>query len=565
MPLLQDTKLIIKISIPILVLILSNVFIVLYSVQSLEKLESRNKYLVEYYFSRLEMFGQVREQFLEAGLMNRNIIIGQPESEIPSFRDRYDRAVKAVADNVATLAAGSRRKEIQDIQRNIGRIARAYFDLLDRANALALRDERDTAIQVGLVESREIRTQFNQASQAYEAQATARLNEAKIASQHEAEQARTILIGAALAALLTALGLSVAIVVLGVTRPLHRLVAGLQRMAEGDVEAAIPEARRGDEIGIVGRAVEAIKAMVARNAAAEVERKRQADTAASVERRRNRMELAQVFEQAVATIVERVSSSAGDLQTTARQMTTTAREAAGQSGTVARAAEAATANINTVAASAEELGFSIQEIGRQASDSSGLAQQAVDEADQAAGLVSELRMAVSEIDTVVRLISSIAEQTNLLALNATIEAARAGEAGRGFAVVAGEVKALAEKTGQATDGIAAQIGRIQGVTGATVGAIGTIIGRIREINGMAVAIAAAVDEQGAATQEIVRNITQATQGASEVTANIAGVAEASEQTGRAADQVLTGATALAVQSERLSAEVDRFLVGIRAA
>jgi methyl-accepting chemotaxis protein len=82
---------------------------------------------------------------------------------------------------------------------------------------------------------------------------------------------------------------------------------------------------------------------------------------------------------------------------------------------------------------------------------------------------------------------------------------------------------------------------------------------------MAVAIAAAVDEQGAATQEIVRNIGQATQGASEVTANIAGVAEASEQTGLAADQVLTAATALATQSERLSTEVGRFLVGIRAA
>ena len=565
MRLLRDTKLIVKISIPIIIMITASAFIVFYSLNALQNMERRDRYLVDYYFSRLEMFGQVREQFLEASLMNRNIIIGQPEDDIPAFRDRYDRAVKAVADNVETLAAGSRRKEIQDIQRNIGRLARAYFDLLDRSNALAFRDERDTAIRVGLVESREIRRQFDTVSQDYEALASARLGEAKIASQQEAAQARTVLIGSALAALLAALGLSVAIVVFGVTRPLHRLVLGLQRMTEGDVEAAIPEARRGDEIGIVGRAVEAIKVMVARNAAAEAELRRQAEAAASVERRRNRMELAQAFEQAVATIVDRVSSSAGELQTTARQMTTTAQEAASQSGTVARAAEEATANINTVAASTEALGSSIQEIGRQASGSSGLAQQAVDEADQAAGLVSELRMAASEIDTVVRLISSIAEQTNLLALNATIEAARAGEAGRGFAVVAGEVKALAERTAQATDGIAGQVGRIQGVTGAAVGAIDTIIGRIREINGMAIAIAAAVDEQGAATQEIVRNVGQATQGASEVTINIAGVAEASEQTGIAADHVLTAATALASQSERLSTEVDRFLAGIRAA
>ncbi|WP_245293399.1 methyl-accepting chemotaxis protein, partial [Methylobacterium sp. CCH5-D2] len=102
------------------------------------------------------------------------------------------------------------------------------------------------------------------------------------------------------------------------------------------------------------------------------------------------------------------------------------------------------------------------------------------------------------------LISQIAGQTNLLALNATIEAARAGEAGRGFAVVAAEVKELAAQTARATEEISTQIGRIQGSTDQAVGAIGGITGRIRDLSGVANAIAAAVEEQGAATQEIVR-------------------------------------------------------------
>ncbi|MDQ0519764.1 methyl-accepting chemotaxis protein [Methylobacterium gregans] len=355
------------------------------------------------------------------------------------------------------------------------------------------------------------------------------------------------------------------VAILGISRPLGRLVAVLQRMARGEIEAEIAEARRGDEIGAVGRAVEGIKAMVAQKAAEQAEIRRIADAAAAAERRRTMVELADGFERAVGGIVGTVSASATELQATAQTMSATAAETAGRSMTAATAAEEASVNVNTVAAAAEELGASVGEIGRQVDGSADLARRAVGEADQTAALVQALNGSVARIGDVVALISSIAGQTNLLALNATIEAARAGEAGRGFAVVAAEVKELAAQTARATEEITQQIGRIQGATGQAVGAIGDITGRIREISGVATSIAAAVEEQGAATQEIVRNVSQASAGTGAVTQNIAGVAGAAEETGAAASQVLAAASELSRQSEHLTGEVARFLATVRAA
>jgi len=82
---------------------------------------------------------------------------------------------------------------------------------------------------------------------------------------------------------------------------------------------------------------------------------------------------------------------------------------------------------------------------------------------------------------------------------------------------------------------------------------------------MATSIAAAVEQQGAATQEIVRNVAQASSGTNAVTGNIASVAQASEETGAAAGQVLSAASEMSRQSEHLGTEVARFLESVRAA
>ncbi len=79
------------------------------------------------------------------------------------------------------------------------------------------------------------------------------------------------------------------------------------------------------------------------------------------------------------------------------------------------------------------------------------------------------------------------------------------------------------------------------------------------------AIAAAIEEQNAATAEISNNVAQAARGSEQVSTNIVGVTRAATETGAAADQVLSTANGLAKEADRLKAEVGNFIATVRAA
>ena len=229
--------------------------------------------------------------------------------------------------------------------------------------------------------------------------------------------------------------------------------------------------------------------------------------------------------------LENLGLAATDMRTTSDGMSAIAEEMSSRTAAVSTAAAQASANVEAVAAAAEEMATSVNEIGRQVEDSARISGAAVDQARNTDDRINALSQAASRIGEVVGLITSIAEQTNMLALNATIEAARAGEAGRGFAVVAQEVKQLASQTAKATNEIGSQIAGMQTATQDSVVAIKEIGGTIAHISEIASAIAAAVEEQGAATQEIARNVQQAAHGTGHVSGNIIGVNQARPRPG----------------------------------
>jgi len=389
---------------------------------------------------------------------------------------------------------------------------------------------------------------------------------AEIQTRIDAQESRSRTIGLLLDAVvvLVLIG-SMVFSYFGISRPVARLNGAMEKMAKGELDIEVPGAGRGDEIGDMAKTITVIRENAAAEALRKEEEAKQEEVARAGRRRANTQSLADKFETAVGVIVETVSSAATELEASAGTLTKSAETTQQLTTIVAGASEEASTNVQSVASATEEMAGSISEISRQVLESSRIAGDAVKQAEKTDARITALSEAAGRIGDVVKLITAIAEQTNLLALNATIEAARAGEAGKGFAVVAQEVKALASQTAKATDEIGTQIKGMQAATHESVSAIKEIGGTIGRISEIAATIAAAVEQQGAATKEIARNVQQAAQGTTQVATNITDVNRGAAETGAASGQVLNSARSLASESNRLKLEMTKFLETVRAA
>ena len=348
-----------------------------------------------------------------------------------------------------------------------------------------------------------------------------------------------------------------------ITGPIKAIVEDVAKLQNDDLDFKVQNTERSDEIGDITKALEGFQET--RKSAIALEKQQREHDQAERDRQEKIESLIQGFEGDSVVAINTVDDAVQTLFKTSAEISALTSQANTKTKSVSSSSTSTHDNVQTVASAATELASSIGTITTQVNETKSIVSSAVGRVEKADESAKVLAEASDSIGQVVLLIADITEQINLLALNATIEAARAGDAGKGFAVVANEVKNLANQTNSATEDIQKQIANIQGISSDVTGALSAIKEEVLKIDQFSTELTDSINEQSAATEEITRNMSNASAGVEEINTGVSEIVTATSSADSSSKEVETAASGLSTEAKKLSDQIKGFLDNIRAA